>query len=79
MNNVKEGLRSYILAEFLPGESPENLQYDTPLLTSRILDSLATLNLVSYVEETYGIELEAHEIGVETFDTIDGIAALVVR
>ncbi len=77
MENVKEDLRQYILAEFLPGEKPGNLRDDTPLRTSGILDSVATLKTVTFVEERYGIEVEAHEAGVENFDSIDSIAAFV--
>ena len=44
-----------------------------------MLDSLATLALVSFVEKEFGIELEAHETGIETSTRIDDIAALVAR
>jgi acyl carrier protein len=77
MNNMKEEIRQYILEEFLPGEKPANLQDDTPLRTSGILDSVATLKVVTFVEENYGIEVEAHEAGVENFDTINSIATFV--
>ena len=77
MDDVKETLRAFILEEFLPGESPANLTDDTALRTSGILDSMATLKLVAFVEERFSIEVEAHEAGVEHFDTLDGIAALV--
>ena len=40
-----------------------------------MLDSMATLGLVSFVEKEFDIELEAHETGIETFDSIGGIAA----
>lgn len=79
MDSIKQSIRSYILAEFLQGESPENLLDDTPLRTSGILDSLATLNLVSFLEKEFGITIEAHEAGVENFDRIADIAALVAR
>lgn len=75
---IKEALRGYILAEFLRGESAENLLDDTALMSSKILDSLAVLNLVSFIEEQYGIEVEAQETSEENFDTIQGIASLVV-
>jgi len=78
-DEIKNRVRSYILAEFLPGESPANLKDDTPLRTSGVLDSVATLSLVSFVESTFGIELEAHETGIENFDCIADIAALVER
>jgi acyl carrier protein len=32
---------------------------------------------VNFVEERYGIEVQAHETGVENFDRIDTIAAFV--
>ena len=79
MGDAKEIIRQYILSTYLPGESAENLRDDTPLRTSGVLDSLATLGLVSFVEREFGIELEAHETGIDTFDRIEDIAALVAR
>jgi len=77
MNNLNEELRQYILADFLPGEKASNLKDDTPLRSSGILDSVATLKLVTFVEEHYGIEVEAHEASVENFDTIASIVDFV--
>jgi len=79
MDSIKETIRGYILKEYLPGEAPENLRDDTPLLTSGILDSMATLSLVSFIETTFGISVEAHETGVANFDRIADIAALVAQ
>lgn len=75
--DVKSALREYILREFLPGERPESLQDSTELITRGILDSLATLKLVSFIEERYGITVEPHETDAEYLNTIDRIAALV--
>jgi acyl carrier protein len=77
MDNIREELRQYILSEFLPGENPSNLRDDTPLRTSGILDSMSTLRLVDFVEQHYGIDVEAHEAGVENFDSIATIASFV--
>jgi acyl carrier protein len=77
MQNVREEIRQYILSEFLPGEKPSNLRDDTPLRTSGILDSISTLRLVSFVEEHYGVEVEAHEASVENFDSIESIASFI--
>jgi acyl carrier protein len=79
MSDVKESLRQFILTTYLPGESAANLLDDTPLRTTGILDSLATLGLVNFVEKEFGIELEAHETGIDTFDRIEDIADLVAR
>ena len=79
MDPIKDTIRNYILTEYLPGESPANLRDDTPLRTSGILDSMATLNLVSFLETTFGVSIDAHETGIENFDRIEDIVALVAR
>ena len=43
-----------------------------------MLDSLATLELVSFLEQRYGIELEAHEVDASRIGTLEGIATLVL-
>lgn len=79
VEDIKSSLRRFILDQYLPGESESNLKDDTPLRTSGILDSMATLALVNFVEREYSIELDAHETGIEHFDTIGDIAELVLR
>jgi acyl carrier protein len=74
---IRDAVRAFILAQFLPGEDPDALRDDTPLVTGGILDSIATLKLVAYVEEKYGIELEAHEADAEHLNTISDISSLV--
>ena len=77
MDSVKSQVKTFILDRFIPGEDPDNLTASTPLVSGGILDSLATLELVSYLETQFGIQLEAHEVDVERLDTLDRIAALV--
>ena len=75
---IIDAARSYIIHEFLPGEPPDSLGISTPLITSGILDSIGTVKLVSFLEEEYGIQLEAHEMGVDLLNTLDDIASLVL-
>lgn len=79
MNQIADTIRQFILTRYLPGESPANLRDDTPLRSSGILDSLATLGLISFLEQEYNIEVEAHETDVDNFDRIQDIAAFVER
>jgi acyl carrier protein len=79
MNQIADTIRQFILTRYLPGESEDNLRDDTPLRSSGILDSLATLGLISFLEQEYGIEVEAHETDVDNFDRIADIAAFVER
>jgi acyl carrier protein len=77
MDDVRNDVREFILREFLPGEEPANLKDDTPLITGGILDSIATLKLVAFLEERYKIELQAHETDVDHLNTLTDISRLV--
>jgi acyl carrier protein len=77
MEDIEKAVHSFILHEFLPGESPEELTSETPLITGGILDSISTLKLVVFLEEHFGVTVEAHEAGVEHLDSIQQIARLI--
>ena len=74
---VTEIIKGYILKEFLPGEHPEALTDSTPLITGGILDSLATIKLVAFLEERFKVKIEAHETMVDYLDTVSDIVQLV--
>lgn len=77
MDDIIGPVRQYILDTFLKGEDPSALRNDTPLISGGILDSLATLELVSFLEQRFSIQLEAHEVDADRLDTLTAIAALV--
>ena len=47
---VKNAVKEFILGEFLPGVEADELTDSTPLITSGILDSLATMKLVTFIQ-----------------------------
>lgn len=68
--NIKDTLKQFILREFLPGEDPAELTDATPLITGGVLDSIATLKLVMFIEERFGITLQAHETDPDYLDNL---------
>ncbi len=70
-------IKEFILEKFLIQEDRELLTETTPLVTGGILDSLGTLKLVSFLEETFCITIEPHESGVDCLNTIGDIQNLV--
>jgi acyl carrier protein len=74
---IKSTVKEFILEEFLPGERADALTDETALVTEGILDSLATLRLVSFLEKQYRISIAPHEVDAEYLDTLPRIAALV--
>jgi acyl carrier protein len=79
MDEITQTIRDFIITKYLPGESPDNLTPDTALRTSGILDSLATLALISFIEERFSIEVHARETDIDNFDRLEDIAAFVER
>jgi acyl carrier protein len=75
--SIKQSVKEYILNTFLPGEDPKELTDDLPLISGGILDSIATLKLIMFIEETFGVTLEAHEADKEHLNTINQIADLI--
>jgi acyl carrier protein len=79
MEDVKQTVKQYILQEFLPGEDPANLTDSVDLVHQGIIDSLATLKLVGFLEQHFGIELQADDANPENLKSLPDIAALVER
>jgi acyl carrier protein len=77
MDDVTSVVKDYILTTFLPGENPAFLTPSTELMQSGILDSLATLELVSFLESRYAIELEAHDVDSSNLGTLTAIDRLI--
>ena len=75
--SIEQIVKTYILNQFLDGEDPSQLTPATPLISTGILDSLATLKVVSFLEEEFAISIRAHETSPEYLDSIARIAALV--
>lgn len=75
---IQSAIKDFILREFLPGENPDELKHSTPLITGGILDSIATIKLVLFLETEFGVTIQAHETDPEYLDTITSITQLVV-
>jgi acyl carrier protein len=74
---IRSAVKRFILEAFLPGEDPSELTEETELVSSGILDSVATLKLVTFLEEEFGISVEPHEADEEHLNTLRSIAELV--
>ena len=49
----------------------ESLDTDLPLFSSGLLDSTSLIELVEFLEIQSGIEVEADDLTLENYDTID--------
>jgi acyl carrier protein len=76
-DHIRPGIRRFILDNFLIGEPPESLQDSTSLLTTGIVSSLATLELVAFLENEYSVVLRPEDLSVDRLDSVDCIVKLV--
>jgi acyl carrier protein len=76
--DIKTTVKTFILNEYLPGEDPAALTDTTPLVTTGILDSIAVLKVVTFLENQFGITIQPHEAVVENLNTLSDIARLVM-
>ncbi|HZE73326.1 MAG TPA: acyl carrier protein [Pyrinomonadaceae bacterium] len=76
--DIKGTVKEYILQEFLPGEDPNELTDTTPLITGGVLDSIGTVKLVMFIEERFGVTLQAHETDPDYLNTIESISNLIL-
>lgn len=78
MTDTKTSIRNYIVENFLFGEA-DGFADDTSFLDQGILDSTGVLELVSYLEKTYGIEVGDDDLSPENLDSVDFIYAYLKR
>ena len=70
-------INDYISRELVSQPELLPLQNDTPLLESGILDSLALLSLLVFLEKEFNISVDDFEIIPENFNTIETICAFI--
>ncbi len=76
---IIETVRQYLTEHLCHGDRSQLPADDASLISSRLMDSIITLKLVSYLEDTFGIAFEAHEVTQENLDSINKIAVFVHR
>jgi acyl carrier protein len=76
---VRLALRTFVLETFLTGAPPDQLDDSASLLEERIVDSTGVIELVSYIESTFGIAVGDHELLPDNLDSIDRLCAFVHR
>jgi len=77
--SVETLIRRYILENFLFADAWDHgrLQDHASFLEEGIVDSTGVLELVMFVEETFGIAVEDEEIVPENFDSVERLACYV--
>ncbi|RVU15956.1 acyl carrier protein [Methylobacterium oryzihabitans] len=72
-------IRAFVIETFLFGDATTRLPEDGSFIEHGVIDSTGILELVAYVEDTFGITVADDEILPSNFDSIAKVEAFVTR
>jgi acyl carrier protein len=72
-----ETLRNFIVDECGQKTRLPNVNEKDSLLETGILDSLAIMKLLSFIERTFSVEIPESDLTPENFDSISTITSLI--
>jgi acyl carrier protein len=75
--NIGAIIKRFLVDEIMVKDGRTEIQDNVSLIASGLLDSLALLRLIEFVEEQFGVTVEDDELLPENFQTIDAIRHFV--
>jgi acyl carrier protein len=77
-NPISVRIQSFVLDKF-PLARKQGIRSSDHLLDTGVVDSLGVLDLVTFIEQEFGITVVDEELGPENFQTIECLAGFVER
>ncbi len=79
LSKTKETISTFIQENFLMYQEEETLDDNTSFLDEGIIDSTGVLEIITFIEETFAIQIDDEELVPENLDSIARISRFVVR
>lgn len=77
--SVADQVKNYILENILFSKDTSELGQDESFLAKGIIDSTGMLEVIFFLEETFGIKVADNEMVPDNLDSVNKIAAYVTR
>jgi len=74
---IENQIRTFINENFLFGDETVQYTNDDSFIRKGIVDSIAILELVMFVQEAYHIKVQDQEITPDNFDSINSLAKYI--
>ncbi len=74
---MDQRIEAFIREELLLGRGDDGISADESLISTGILDSLALLRLILFLEEEFGVTIEDGEVLPENFETISSMRSFL--
>jgi acyl carrier protein len=78
VQDTKGIVRKYLLDNFVMGGDVE-IGDETSFMDSHVLDSTGFIELISFIEESFGVKIADEEMLPENLDSLEAIDAFVAR
>jgi len=78
-NNIKNIVNQFIKNNFLFNDRKENIDENISLYENRIIDSTGVLEVVDFLEDTFGIKIEDDELVPDNLGSIKKMSKFVQR
>lgn len=75
MGVVRDALMEYLADNF--DVDVDDIEDDTPLFSSNLLDSFGMIDLVTFIEEEAGVKFGALDMHLDNLDSVSQILAFV--
>jgi acyl carrier protein len=79
MTDIKGQVRTYIADNFVMGSNAPKFADGDSFLDLHIIDSTGFLELITFLEEKFGIQVEDDDMIPENLDSLDNIQAYVTK
>ena len=79
MADTVSKIREFIFENFLFDAESSNLKNEDSFLDQGIIDSTGVLELVEWLEDECGIEVEDEELILENLDSVNNLAAFIEK
>jgi acyl carrier protein len=79
MKHIEEMIRTYIAENMLFSDNGYPYSDDASFLEEGIVDSMGIMELVMFVEESFGATVEDHEFVPDNLDSVSKLAAFIRR
>ena len=76
---MKDVILDYIRNEYLDDEDEVEIDENSPLISSGIVDSFSMVSLKRFLEKKYSISIPDKEATPQAFDTVNRIIGLIER
>jgi acyl carrier protein len=79
MESIREDVRNFITSNFMFGQGGDDLSDDQSFLETGVIDSTGVLELISFLEQQFGIAVEDQEVVPANLDSVAQLVSFVQR